>query len=189
MREEWRPIRTAPGYEASDMGRVRSVDRDVAVTQSRWGRAYTRRVPGKLLEPMSQGRYLHVSLSGRTRLVHLLVLETFVGPCPDGLEARHRSGDATDNRLANLVWGTHSENQLDQVRHGTHPQTRKTNCPMGHQLVQPNLDRHDLARGRRKCRSCKHARQHVRRHPGADFRAVADAKYAQLKLMEGALIA
>ena len=53
------------------------------------------------------------------KYVHRLMLETFVGPCPPGMECRHLNGDPTDNRLCNLVWGTHSENIKDMYRHGT----------------------------------------------------------------------
>lgn len=52
-------------------------------------------------------------------LIHRLVLEAFVGPRPDGLEARHRDGDPTNNRLDNLLWGTSSDNENDKRRHGT----------------------------------------------------------------------
>jgi hypothetical protein len=51
--------------------------------------------------------------------VHQLVLETFIGPCPSGMECRHLNGDKTDNRLVNLCWGTRLENSADKVRHGT----------------------------------------------------------------------
>jgi len=53
-------------------------------------------------------------------LVQHLVLQTFVGPKPVGMECRHLNGIRTDNRLENLCWGTRSENQQDSIRHGTH---------------------------------------------------------------------
>ncbi len=56
--------------------------------------------------------------------VHRLVLETYVGPCPEGMEACHYNGVRTDNRLENLRWDTRSNNQLDAVRHGTHVNNR-----------------------------------------------------------------
>jgi hypothetical protein len=52
------------------------------------------------------------------RLVHHLVLEAFVGPRPEGMECRHLDGDATNNNLSNLVWGTPKENAADKKRHG-----------------------------------------------------------------------
>jgi len=64
--------------------------------------------------------YYTVNLGGGVKSVHRLVLETFVGPCPEGKETRHLNSNKADNRLENLCWGTRSENQLDAVRHGTH---------------------------------------------------------------------
>lgn len=55
----------------------------------------------------------------KTRLMHEVVLTTFVGPCPPGMECRHLNGIRMDNRLCNLAWGTHVENMDDQRRHGT----------------------------------------------------------------------
>lgn len=51
--------------------------------------------------------------------VHRMVLETFVGPCPPGCEARHLNGNPSDNRLENLRWGSPHENFWDSVEHGT----------------------------------------------------------------------
>lgn len=53
------------------------------------------------------------------RLAHRVVLEAFVGPCPDGMEARHLNGIRTDNRVENLCWGTRKQNMRDRDRHGT----------------------------------------------------------------------
>ena len=62
----------------------------------------------------SQGRMKHV-------LIHRLVLEAFVGPCPDGMECRHYPDNTrSNNQLPNLSWGTRQTNQGDRVFHGTH---------------------------------------------------------------------
>jgi len=34
-----------------------------------------------------------------------LVLQTFVGECPEGCEAKHKDGDLNNNHLDNLYWG------------------------------------------------------------------------------------
>ena len=38
------------------------------------------------------------------RSIHRLVLETFVGACPEGMEAQHWNDNRGDNRLENLRW-------------------------------------------------------------------------------------
>lgn len=53
------------------------------------------------------------------RAVHILVLETFVGPCPPGHEAAHLNGDRQDNCLGNLAWVTPVENASHKRLHGT----------------------------------------------------------------------
>lgn len=51
--------------------------------------------------------------------IHRLVLLSFIGPCPPGLEYRHLNGKPWDNRLVNLKWGTPQEQADDRQRHGT----------------------------------------------------------------------
>jgi len=51
-------------------------------------------------------------------LVHLLVLEAFVGPRPDGMEGLHGNGIKSDCRRDNLRWGTPVENWEDRRKHG-----------------------------------------------------------------------
>ena len=112
--EEWRPVVGYEGlYEVSDRGRVRSLDRTV-------GTYYGERVmSGRVLisSPFTSG-YLRVGLCGvgrmKCRRVHRLVMESFVGEIPDGMQVNHVNGDKADNRLANLEYVTPREN----IRHG-----------------------------------------------------------------------
>jgi HNH endonuclease len=61
----------------------------------------------------------------RTHYVHTLVLEAFIGPCPDGMECLHIDGNPSNCRLDNLRWGTRTENSADSARHGTRVQGSK----------------------------------------------------------------
>lgn len=67
--------------------------------------------------------YKRVTLcrNGRSQrlFVHVLVLTTFVGPCPEGMECRHLDGCNTNNHVDNLAWGTVAENHKDKILHGT----------------------------------------------------------------------
>lgn len=106
--EEWRALPGYEGYEVSNFGRVRSYKK------------YKRPV---ILRQKQKDGYRFVCLVGRDgtspyRPVHHLVLETFVGPRPTGMETRHLNDVGIDNRLENLRWGTKTENQADRERNG-----------------------------------------------------------------------
>jgi hypothetical protein len=62
--------------------------------------------------------YLLVSLPGGDVPVHVLVLGTWRGPCPEGMERLHRNGNQQDNRKRNLRYGTKEENERDKRRKG-----------------------------------------------------------------------
>lgn len=109
--ETWKPVPGFPGYEVSDAGRVRSL------------RRRRRGDPPRMLRPCISGHHYYrvfLVLLGRThtRYVHRLVLEAFLGPCPEGLEACHRDDDQTNNRLSNLRWDTRQANDEDRERNG-----------------------------------------------------------------------
>lgn len=113
--EEWRPVAGFDGYEVSSLGGVRS-----------WrGRSGPLSSPRVLRPWRCNTGYMMVDLSERPGVmarklaVHRLVLDGFVGACPDGMECRHLNGDRADNRAENLLWGTRKENGEDRVTHGT----------------------------------------------------------------------
>lgn len=110
LREEWRPVQGFEKYEVSNYGRVGS-----------WRSGYWR-----ILKPNGgPDRYFNVKLRRDNRTftfeIHRLVLETFVGPRPKGMECRHLDGNKHNNCATNLQWGTRLENADDQRRHGTRP--------------------------------------------------------------------
>lgn len=123
MTELWRDIPDLEGlYQASDYGRLRSLDRQFPVhgKSGPYQRVLRgRQVPGWTCE----SGHLRVGLtladgSPVQRYVHHLILETFVGPCPPGRECRHLDDRPANNRLTNLSWGTRHENAADAGRNG-----------------------------------------------------------------------
>jgi hypothetical protein len=111
--ERWLPVADYEGiYEVSDQGRVRSLDRTVP-----HGHTGTRRAAGKVLCPVIDSvgyPFVHLGRRPQRRVrIHVLVLETFVGPRPSGLHGLHRDDVKTNGRLSNLRWGTQSENIAD----------------------------------------------------------------------------
>ena len=117
--ELWKDI---PGYEgryqASDQGRVRSVERRVRLVAH--GVETTRLARGKVLRPApsSSGHLLVVLGRGNTQSVHAAVALAFIGPRPEKTDVAHKDGDPTNNAPKNLRYATRSENNQDKVLHG-----------------------------------------------------------------------
>jgi hypothetical protein len=115
--ETWKQIPGCDGYEVSDFGNVRSYYRKGNHKEKRSPH------PRTLARRDSASGYPSVSLpvdgSYRTRRIHRLVMEAFVGPAPAGMEVAHLNGDRTDARLANLRYVTHQENEAHKAAHGT----------------------------------------------------------------------
>jgi hypothetical protein len=122
MIEDWKDV---PGYEgkyqASNLGQIRSLTRQITQIGS-GGRPFTRTVKGRILRPGRFCKSGHVSVvlgkGSAGSPVHQLVLQTFVGPPPDGQEVRHLNGNPADNRLENLTYGSRTENILDVYKIG-----------------------------------------------------------------------
>lgn len=160
--EVWLPVDGQDvAYEVSSLGRVRSLPRVV----KRGTGTYS--VSGRILRPFKGDADGHqvISFGKRNRhYVHLLVLEAFVGPRPDGLEGCHNDGDPTNNRASNLRWDTPSSNQLDRVKHGTHHYARRTHCKHGHEYTPENTSWRIRVTGpktvtrARECMECRRMR-------------------------------
>jgi hypothetical protein len=118
--EHWKAIPGWEGfYEASDLGRIRSLDRIVPHRKN--GPTLYK---GRVLNTKVGGNgYVTASLSrtGQKPIcqnVHTLVLRTFKGEPPPGHECCHWTDNALDNRLQNLRWGTPRANLADARRNG-----------------------------------------------------------------------
>ena len=105
-----KPVLNHPDYSVTKDGRV-------------WSKARPH-VLGGWLKPMPNTKghlFIHFYKRGKKykQYIHRLVLESFVGPCPEGMECRHLNGNPADNKLGNLKWGTQIENMADRTKHGT----------------------------------------------------------------------
>lgn len=114
MKETWLPIKGYEHlYEVASTGRVRSVDR--MVLNTRTGRCYPK--GGAYMHPTKAANgYMVVNLKGRTKYVHRLVVEAFVGSIPPKMDINHKNGNRTDNNLQNLEICTRRENILHSFR-------------------------------------------------------------------------
>lgn len=143
---EWRPLPAAPDhYSISELGEVRRTGAGPG--------AMVGLVLSQSWSPV--GRYefsVYVGGIQRRQKTHRQVALAFIGEPGPGEEVRHMNGDAGDNRVANLQWGSHTENMRDMLRHGTHNLAFRTHCKHGHQFTAENTR---IARsGARVCRTC-----------------------------------
>lgn len=106
-----RPIPNLSGYYATEDGRVVSVRSGFRrALKSQVYRGYHRVTVSVLVDGRRERHRFEV---------HRLILKAYAGPPAEGMEARHLNGVSTDNRPANLQWGTRVENCADAIRHGT----------------------------------------------------------------------
>lgn len=118
--EAWRPIPGYDGYEVSDFGNIRSYYLKGNHKQKRSPHPRTLAKRSR-----ANGAYPSVSLphpetgNYHSKAIHRLVMLAFVGPCPEGMEVAHLNGDPADNRLSNLRYVTHQENESHKLGHGT----------------------------------------------------------------------
>jgi hypothetical protein len=134
-------------YQVSNLGNIKVKDREIEKFYKVSKTVVVQKYKERFLNP-------HVDRDGHMRvhiginkknyhlLVHRLVLLTFVGEPPDGAECCHNNGIPNDNRLENLRWDTHFNNNQDRKRHGNyasgknHPMYGK---PMSEELKQKLL--------------------------------------------------
>jgi hypothetical protein len=121
------PVVDCPDYRVGDDG-------SVWTRFTGGGRIKGKKGKWRKLKPYPSGRSGHLRVSlldkngrRRQRLVHCLVLEAFVGPCPLGMECRHfPDRDPENNNLFNIQWGTSKQNAKDREFHGTNKMKGET---------------------------------------------------------------
>ena len=103
--EIWKDVVGFEGrYQVSNIGNVRSL-------------RFRGHKKVSLMKPsVNYAGYLVIGLGPDRKQyrVHRLVLEAFVGPCPEGMEGCHNDGNRANSVLGNLRWDTPSGNASDR---------------------------------------------------------------------------
>lgn len=113
--EVWKAIYGFAGYEVSNLGRVRGVDRLVRCSRGPKFRLWK----GRVLQHRTQHGYRYVIIRGVTMRIHKLVARAFV-PVPKRLKHKpkhvNHTGAKTDNRATKLEWLSVQEHGKDIAR-------------------------------------------------------------------------
>lgn len=86
------------------------------------GQVWSHRSNKFLKQGLCKAGYFQVVLSKdgtKSKLVHLLVLDAYVGDKPTGYYGCHNDGNKFNNHYSNLRYDTPSNNQHDRKAHGT----------------------------------------------------------------------
>jgi hypothetical protein len=120
MTEIWKDAVGHDGYQVSNLGNVRGVDR---MARCKGG---FRLVKGKIIAPqkVKSTGYTQVDLNSRRISVHRLVAMTWCSGYFEGAVVDHINGVRDDNRTENLEWVTSSVNQRRSYQNGRVPHTR-----------------------------------------------------------------
>ena len=124
--EIWKPVKNFENlYEVSNLGRVKSLTREVYQTGN-GGKIYTHTYPEKILkgsyDKVTGYRKLCLYKQGKPTIkyVHRLVAEVFCEKPNniDKLVVDHKNGRKLDNRANNLRWVTQKENIKNAIIQG-----------------------------------------------------------------------
>jgi hypothetical protein len=116
--EYWEKIPYLDNYYASNLGRIKSIERYVRIGKN------IKPVKEKILNPIkTKAGYLVVNITLPKRkqyLVHRLIALTFLGD--SNLNVNHIDLDKSNNKVLNLEWVTQKENILHSILGGRNGQ-------------------------------------------------------------------
>ena len=97
--EKWKSIISCCNYSVSSFGRVRNNKTGRVLKQT----------------PATNG-YLHVGLCGKTKDVHHLVAQSFIGLRPDGMVLHHNDKNCENNAAENLSYLSREDHSLKHIK-------------------------------------------------------------------------
>lgn len=191
---EWRAVKGYEDcYEVSNYGALRAVARRIIKSDG-----VPISIRARVLVPQIRNgrRFYGLKRNGvrKQRPAAQLVAEVFIGGGKRGEVVRHLDDNPLNDYVANLAYGSLSDNMYDCVRNGHHRGAQLTHCKRNHLLAAPNLTKQAAnLSARRRCWACTRANNTVNqwRHRGdavdlspAEVDILASWFYRTLKIVE-----
>jgi len=124
--EIWKDTPGFPGYQVSNIGNVKSCrikGKMAGIPRNAQNPTYRLSDKWRMKNKRKIAGYQSVTLfhnhKSYTKKVYRLILEAFVGPCPEGCVGCHNNGIKTDDQVGNLRWDTVRANFDDCIKHGS----------------------------------------------------------------------
>lgn len=152
MNEEWRPIRGFPGYQVSNLGRVRSYNKVTKNAKSPVRRWKNRIIKQKIDKANACRVCIWKDGKAYTFLVARLVADAFCGEMRDTrMTVNHIDGNRLNNNSSNLEWMSLQDNIRDGFASGLYGATQRM-CTLinekGDRIDFPSLSRAEKYLGR-----------------------------------------
>jgi hypothetical protein len=130
--ETWKDIPKFEGrYQASNLGRIKSLSRKCL------GKSGSYRVCRERILKLSKhpNGYVYIKLrqtstsKQKSYSAHKLIVNSFLGPAPNGLEINHKDGNSSNNNILNFEFISHQQNTAHGFRTlGTKGYSIDTKC-------------------------------------------------------------
>lgn len=112
-KEIWKDIPDFPGYQASNIGRIKSTSRTIYANNGK--RSYSYTIPEKIMRLTVRKQYLCVTLCLHGKhintIVHRLVAKSFLPNPYDYPEINHKDENKLNNCVDNLEWCSRQYNK------------------------------------------------------------------------------